>query len=83
MLSFDRSELRRYSVWEQDELELRDLHFHGSDSCPAGALLLFVSETAAAALQQELQQLCTTEDGATNTGDLQDCDQLHMLEVDL
>ncbi|XP_047457495.1 sentrin-specific protease 7 isoform X2 [Mugil cephalus] len=69
ILSFERTELRRYSVWEQHELEAREIRFQDEDApCPAAVLLLCVSETAAAAVQRDLSTLCVKEDGATNTG---------------
>lgn len=66
---FERKELRRYSIWEQFELKERGLHFvcDGADS-PA-VLLICVSQTAAAAIQQNLFQLHRTEDGDEDTGE--------------
>ncbi|KAF6718571.1 Sentrin-specific protease 7 [Oryzias melastigma] len=68
VLMFERKELRRYSIWEQFELKERGLHFvcDGADS-PA-VLLICVSQTAAAAIQQNLFQLHRTEDGDEDTG---------------
>ncbi|RVE58287.1 hypothetical protein OJAV_G00207750 [Oryzias javanicus] len=68
VLMFERKELRRYSIWEQFELKERGLHFvcDGADS-PA-VLLICVSQTAAAAIQQNLFQLHSTEDGDKVTG---------------
>jgi len=62
--------MRRYSVWEQQELVERDFHFEdGEEPFPAAILLLCVSETAAAALQRELQKLCVKQHGETSTGE--------------
>lgn len=70
MLSFERKELRRYSVWEQEELEMRELHFPDDEEpSPAAVLLLCVSETAAAAIERDLLKLCANKDGTTNTGE--------------
>ncbi|XP_030613960.1 sentrin-specific protease 7 isoform X2 [Archocentrus centrarchus] len=68
-LTFECKELRRYSVWEQHELEERQLCFKGDEEpTPAAVLLFCVSETAAAAIQQDLCLLSAKKDGATNTG---------------
>ncbi|XP_008279807.1 sentrin-specific protease 7 isoform X2 [Stegastes partitus] len=68
ILSFERKELRRYSVWEKQELEARKFHLHDDEeNCPA-VLLFCVSETAATALQQDLSQLCVNQDEAPDTG---------------
>ncbi|XP_033984457.1 uncharacterized protein LOC117481064 isoform X2 [Trematomus bernacchii] len=68
-LSLDRKDMRRYSVWEQQELVERHFHFEDDEEpFPAAILLLCVSETAAAALQRELQKLCVKQHGATSTG---------------
>ncbi|XP_061578955.1 sentrin-specific protease 7 [Cololabis saira] len=66
MVAVERSELRRYSVWEQDSMERRGLRFRDRES-PAAAtvLLLFISDAAAAALQLDLQQLCGKQDRDT------------------
>ncbi|XP_023286451.1 uncharacterized protein LOC111673043 isoform X1 [Seriola lalandi dorsalis] len=69
MLTLKRKELRRYSVWEQQEMEMRDLHFKvDKDPFPVAILLLCVSETAAAAVQRDLCKLCFKQDGTTNPG---------------
>ncbi|CAK6959172.1 sentrin-specific protease 7 [Scomber scombrus] len=67
MLALEREELRRYSVWEQEELEDRGLHCEGEELPPA-VLLFCVSETAAAAIQWDLRKLCVQQDGTTDTG---------------
>ena len=70
MLTFERKELRKYSIWEHEELEERLIRFEGDEKpFPAAVLLFYVSETAAAAIQQDLRQLCIKEDGAINTGE--------------
>ncbi|KAM9342764.1 sentrin-specific protease 7 isoform 2-T2 [Pholidichthys leucotaenia] len=68
MLSFERRELRKYSIWEQYDMEERELHFYGDEEPPPASLLLWVSESAAAAVQEVLCQLCATQGEATNTG---------------
>lgn len=71
ILTFGREELRRYSVWEQDEMEAQQLLLGGDkDPSPAAVLLLCVSETAAAALQRDLRKLYVRQDGSTNTGEI-------------
>ncbi|XP_072252759.1 sentrin-specific protease 7 isoform X2 [Leuresthes tenuis] len=68
MLTFERKELRRYSIWEHEELEERLIRFEGDEKpFPAAVLMFYVSETAAAAIQQDLLQLCIKEDVAINT----------------
>ncbi|XP_028993158.1 sentrin-specific protease 7 isoform X2 [Betta splendens] len=68
-LSFARKELRRYSVWEQEEMEAQQLHFRGDEEpSPAAILLLYVSENAAATIQQDLYKLCTNQDEPIHTG---------------
>ncbi|XP_014915627.1 uncharacterized protein LOC106964552 isoform X1 [Poecilia latipinna] len=67
-LSFERKELRRYSVWDQQELEAREIHFGDEDPSPPGVMLFFVSEAAAAAIHQELYQMCVSEDGPIYSG---------------
>lgn len=70
MVTFERKELRRYSVWEQQELEAQELHFKGEEEpIPAAVLLFCVSETAAAAVQRDLLNLYAKQDGAMNTGE--------------
>lgn len=65
-ITVERKELRRYSVWEQQEMEAHELHFKcDEEPTPPAALLLCVSETAAAAIQRELLQLCVTHDETT------------------
>ncbi|XP_028447335.1 sentrin-specific protease 7 isoform X2 [Perca flavescens] len=69
MLIIKRKDLRRYSVWEQQELEDRKFDLRGDeDPFPAAVLLFCVSETAAAALRGDLLKLCVKQDGTMNTG---------------
>ncbi|KAA8587952.1 hypothetical protein FQN60_001146 [Etheostoma spectabile] len=69
MLIIERKDLRRYSVWEQQELEDRKFHLRGDgDPFPAAVLLFCVSETAAAALLGDLLKLCVKQDGTMNIG---------------
>ncbi|XP_069010300.1 uncharacterized protein [Embiotoca jacksoni] len=70
VLTFERKELRRYSVWEQQELEEREVCFKSDrDPPPTAALLLCVSDSAAAAIHQDLCELCVEQDGAINAGE--------------
>lgn len=70
IITFGRKELRRYSVWEQQELEAQELHFRSNEElCPPAFLLLCVSETAGAAVQRDLVKLCVDQDATTNTGE--------------
>ncbi|XP_011487628.1 uncharacterized protein LOC101170552 isoform X2 [Oryzias latipes] len=68
VLTLERKDLRRYSVWEQSELEERGLHFVCDGADFPAVLLICVSQTAAAAIQQSLCQLHSAEDGDMNTG---------------
>lgn len=69
ILTVERKELRKYSVWERQELEDREFYFERDEEPnPAGVLLLCVSETAAFVVQQELLKLRVKHDGITNTG---------------
>lgn len=69
MLTFERKELQRYSLWEQQEMEAQELHFRCDEEPPPPAvLLLHVSQSAAAVVQQELLKLCVEQDETTNTG---------------
>ncbi|XP_034431043.1 sentrin-specific protease 7 isoform X1 [Hippoglossus hippoglossus] len=69
MLTFERTALRRYSVWEEQEMEMRELHFNGDENpFPAAVLVFCVSDTAAAEIQHILSMLCVEQDGNTNTG---------------
>nr|XP_046260206.1 sentrin-specific protease 7 isoform X2 [Scatophagus argus] len=69
ILTFERKELRKYSVWEQQELEDQELHLNWNEEpSPPAFLLLCVSETAAAAVQKDLLKLCAKHDETTNTG---------------
>lgn len=69
-LTFECKDLRRYSIWEQQELEERQLCFRDDEEpTPAAVLLFCVSETAAAAMQQDLCRLSARDDGAANTGE--------------
>ncbi|KAM9346802.1 uncharacterized protein ABDE67_011110 [Symphorus nematophorus] len=69
MLTIERKELLRYSVWEQHEMEAQELHFTGEEEpSPPAVLLLCVSATAAAAVQRDLLKLCVKQHGTKNTG---------------
>lgn len=80
MLTLEREELRRYSVWEQEELEDRGLRCKDEELPPA-VLLFLVSETAAAAVQWDLHKLCVKQDGTTNTGETTKVHNTHMQSV--
>ncbi|KAF7215506.1 sentrin-specific protease 7 isoform X1 [Nothobranchius furzeri] len=67
-VSFERRELRRYSIWTQQEMEVWEFHFEDDGEPFFGILLLYVSETAAAALREDLSQLSVEDDGFINTG---------------
>lgn len=67
-MSFERTELRRYSVWDQQDLELSGFQFEGDEMPSSGILLFYVSEAAAAAVQRDLCQLCVEDEGSINTG---------------
>ncbi|XP_029315372.1 LOW QUALITY PROTEIN: sentrin-specific protease 7 [Cottoperca gobio] len=67
-LTLNRKDMRRYSVWEQQELEDREFHFNSDvEPFPAAILLFCVSETAAAAVQRDLLKLCAKQDGIRST----------------
>uniref|UniRef100_UPI0037E9901D sentrin-specific protease 7 isoform X2 n=1 Tax=Semicossyphus pulcher TaxID=241346 RepID=UPI0037E9901D len=69
MLTFQRKELRRYSVWEQHEMQVEGIYFEGDeDPCPSAVLLFCVSDTAAAGIQGELLELLVKQGSNTNTG---------------
>lgn len=69
MLNVERKELRRYSVWEQQELEAQELHFEDEEEpIPPSALLLGVSETAAAAIHRDLHKLYVKQGAPSNIG---------------
>lgn len=71
MLTFERKDLRRYSVWEQQEMNNLKLHFHGDeDPSPVAVLLFCVSETAAAAIQRDLCKLGIKQDRAMDAGEI-------------
>lgn len=68
-MALERKELRRYSVWEQQEMEALDISFKcDEDPSPPTVLMLCVSQTAAAAAQQELLNLCLKQDETIDTG---------------
>lgn len=70
MVTFERKELRRYSVWEQQELEAQELHFRSNEELsPPAFLLLCVSETAGAAVHRDLLKLCVDQEAIMNTGE--------------
>lgn len=70
LLTFKRSELRRYSVWEQQEMETHDLLLKVDLEHPPPAALLFcVSDAAAADVQQELLKLCVPQRGGNEAGE--------------
>ncbi|CAN9497557.1 unnamed protein product [Ophioblennius macclurei] len=69
ILSFSSKELRRYSVWEQQELEEEELCFRDDEEPhPAAVLLFFVSEYAATAVQRDLGRLGVRRTRAARSG---------------
>lgn len=68
-MSLERKELRRYSVWEQQEMEAQDIYFKcDKDPCPPTVLMLCVSQTAAAAVHWDLLNLCQKQDKNNDIG---------------
>ncbi|XP_029980261.1 uncharacterized protein LOC115412102 isoform X2 [Sphaeramia orbicularis] len=67
ILSMERKELKKYSIWDHDELEDRGFFCKGNKKPPPAIVLLYVSETAATALQCDLSTLGAKEDGNKNT----------------
>ncbi|KAM8854653.1 sentrin-specific protease 7 isoform 2-T5 [Spinachia spinachia] len=68
-LTVDRKDMRRYSVWELQDLEDRGLHFKdGEEPSPAAILMLCVSESAASAMQRELLKLRVKQHRNTSSG---------------
>lgn len=65
-MSLERKELRRYSVWEHQEMEAQDIYF--KDSSPSTVLMLCVSQTAAAAVHWDLLNLCLKQDRSNDIG---------------
>lgn len=69
MLTLERKELRRYSVWEKQELETLNIFCNENfESIPAAGLLCCVSKDAAEGIQYDLSQLCDKRDRTKNTG---------------
>lgn len=69
MLSIERKELRRYSIWDEEELENQEIFCKGNTKPPSSVVLLYVTEVAATALQCNLRKLGAHEDGSKNTGE--------------
>lgn len=68
MLTLERKELRRYSVWEKQELETLNIFCNENfESIPAAGLLCCVSKDAAEGIQYDLSQLCDKRDRTKNT----------------
>lgn len=66
-MALDRKELRRYSVWEQQEMEAQDINFNSDENpSPPTVLMLCISQTAAAAAEWELLNLCFEQDEQRN-----------------
>lgn len=69
VLALEHKELCRYSVWEQQEMEAQGITFEcDKDPWPPAVLMLCVSQTAAAAAQRELLNLCLNQDETTHIG---------------
>ncbi|XP_034041824.1 sentrin-specific protease 7 isoform X2 [Thalassophryne amazonica] len=57
-LTLERKEVKRFSIWEKEEMESRSFHYYNKDEPPPPAVLMLnVSETAAAAIHWDLRQL--------------------------
>ena len=71
MLTLERKQLKRYSVWEKYELESLE-YFSGRKKAelPAVGLLLCVSEAAADGVHYDLSELCDKQDSFSSTGKL-------------
>lgn len=68
-MTLERKKLRRYSVWEQQEMEDQDINFKcEEDPSRPTVLMLYVSQTSAAAAEQKLRNLCLKQDETTNIG---------------
>ncbi|XP_029936281.1 sentrin-specific protease 7 isoform X2 [Myripristis murdjan] len=68
-LTLEPRELRRYSVWEQQELQALGLGYRGKEQpSPAALLLFYVSDTQAAAIQRDLCKLSLRQLGPTPMG---------------
>lgn len=77
-MSLERKELRRYSVWEQLEMQAQDIYFErDEDPSPPAVLVLCVSQMAAAAVQRELLNLCLKQDAITDIGKYMHLDFCH------
>lgn len=69
VLSLERKELRRYSVWEQQEMQAQGIYFKcDKDPFPPTVLLLCVSRAAAAAVQLDLLNLCPKQEEYNDIG---------------
>ncbi|XP_061648552.1 sentrin-specific protease 7 isoform X2 [Phyllopteryx taeniolatus] len=66
-LTLERTELRRYSVWEQEELESRGLRWP-SGAEPRTVLLFCVTQSAAAAVHRDLLRLRAQHGAPPGTG---------------
>ncbi|XP_068615011.1 sentrin-specific protease 7-like [Brachionichthys hirsutus] len=65
-LAIDCKDLRRYSIWEQQDLQ--DLQFKCAvEPFPPATLLLYLSESGAAAVQQNFFKLCGRLTETTDT----------------
>ncbi|XP_077392132.1 sentrin-specific protease 7 isoform X1 [Festucalex cinctus] len=69
MLTLERTMLRRYSVWVQEELESRGLSW-ASSAEPCTILLFCVKESAAVTVEKELVRLGTQDGSPSTTGNL-------------
>lgn len=63
MLTLERKQLKRYSVWEKHEMEqIKYFSDKNKAAIPAAGLLCCVSETAAEGAQYDLTELCCKPD---------------------
>ncbi|KAM3838212.1 uncharacterized protein ACN63O_023233, partial [Diretmus argenteus] len=68
-LTLEPTDLRRYSVWEQQELQALGLDYKGKEQPPPAALLLlYVSDTQATTAHRDLRKLSIKQHGTTATG---------------
>nr|XP_043874992.1 LOW QUALITY PROTEIN: sentrin-specific protease 7 [Solea senegalensis] len=69
MLTIERKALRRYSVWEEPDMEIRELCLQeNKEPSPPAVLLLCVSDTAAATVRRDLCKLRVKQGGTIEIG---------------
>lgn len=71
VLTFEREALRKYSIWDEQDMEMQGIFFQGDEELsPPSVLLLCVSDNAACALQHDLCKLSIKKDANNTTGKL-------------